>query len=444
MNLIEFTKIFHKIEVKERLFNLKSSNGEFYWDLIRHDTFYKIFNELNFDINSVSSNRRKKGRFKNIFIFLVNFIYDIYYLFSHKNIEYLFFINSRAKVGNKFVDTISNDYILNTNGGKFIIETNSSVLFSPYYKNTLKKLFSLFISKPINPGINLDKIFTKYFKMDFSLNSFIYNVLRNYNSEVVYYDFILKFLKPKKIFLVQNGIFKSIFYSASKNNVNVIELQHGAVNYLHPAYSYPTNIDKYLNNGIYLPTYIFSFSEYWFKDLQIPVKEIIPIGNNILANCSKPLILGKSITFISSKEYQAIIEFYISYYLNENPNFRINLKLHPNQFSEKSKLINKYKNIKNIKIISNEISVCSLLNDSIEIVVVSSTIAYEALQFGCKVSILTASPRSFDLYDLFGHPNVKLINPSNGFYKSSINKLSNQSIFFRNFNKDKFKEFLKK
>jgi len=142
---------------------------------------------------------------------------------------------------------------------------------------------------------------------------------------------------------------------------------------------------------------LFAFSDYWINNVNYPVREAIAMGNTYysIPNCAT-LKNDKEITFISADIYEAKIEVYLDYLLEKEADFKINLKLHPNQKGQIDEIAKKYSKYKNVKVYYNEINLHELFKTSKVVVLVTSTAAYEAIQFGCCVGIIR-DDASFDI-----------------------------------------------
>ena len=245
------------------------------------------------------------------------------------------------------------------------------------------------------------------------------------------------------LFRSQNGIQKGLFMACKELKIKTVELQHGYVNYTHPAYSYPKLLNVSNEKQINLPYTFITFSEYWSNNIYYPVKEIIPFGNSFYAkNCLQQVTNRKNLTFISADIFQKTIEFYVDSIVDYvSDGCALNIKLHPNQYNTKIDIIQKYEKYPNINVYSDDISINELLSTSKEVIVISSTIAYEALQSNCNLAIIQ-DDSSFDLIDLFDQPNVRIIHSPSELLLQKKN-IKSSVKYFEEFQSDSFSEFLK-
>jgi len=444
MDINEYAHKFQKIEQKYSFFDYKDTYGLKYWETVRFEIFEIIFYNSTKMIEGPSIKKNFLNKIlKNLFE-LLNFYLKI----SFKKYKYICFTASRNKNNEgKNYDIISNDIFKIIKDDSLIIET----FLGKKYQYThifnqglhLTKIIASIKKKNKKQQINfkISQILQQEFKTKININSIIYKLIENYKLEYRYYSELFKRLKPEAIFIVQNGIQKGLFAAAKNLSIPCIEIQHGRIGYIHPAYSYPKFIDK---NILYtLPMYFFSFSEYWTKNLYFPVKNIIPIGNSEL---SKKIIKKKSlydITFIFSVIHTTELISLIDDLLLKKEK-KICIKLHPNQFFQKTEIENHYRNYDCVKIIGNEKSIESLLAVSKSILAIQSTCVYQAIQN--KVNVFLYKKMDYKtLTDIFHNPFVHLVDSAEDIFKN-LNNLTleniDNTIFFEDFNKKTFLNIL--
>lgn len=432
--------------MKEGLFELKTTDGIYFWDIIRHDAFYFIFRDC---LSSQPEQKKDiKTKISKLSISKItdafkNLLGDYKYFYENRKQKYVFFKCSRNFIDGKKIDIISDDYLKILGDKCFIIETFGNPRDSDCFFNSplnyKKKINKLFKKKVENYYI--DEIINNTFGVDIHLDDFIRNSIGDFRLEKTYYRKLLKKINPLAVFFVQNGIQKALIYSCSELGTPSIELQHGIINYCHPAYSYPKGIEKYKQNEVIISDLLFGFSDYWIKNVNYPVKESISMGNTHYSIPSSSIYQKQNeITFLSADIYQKKIEIYINYMLEKEPNTKINLKLHPNQKNERNEICEKYSKYKNINIYYDEVTLNELFKRSRAVIVVTSTAAYEAIQFGCNVGIIRDT-LSYDIEDLFDHPNVIVLDePADLFIKYKNAPIN--TVFFDVFNKYKVKDFI--
>lgn len=446
MNIVDFTKRFHEMEMTNKLFELKTFDDIYFWDIVRYDVFYFIFSEcLNSQPkqNIVLKKNRGKLSFSRTTRALKKLLQDYKYLYANRKKKYVFFKCSRNFIDGKDTDVISDDYLSIIGDDCFIIETFGNSMESNNFRNSLlgykKKSNRLFKKKAKEFGV--DKIINITFGLEVHLDDIITKAVDNFKLERKHYRKLLKKLKPNAVFFVQNGIQKALMYMCKELEIQNIELQHGIINYCHQAYSYPNEIKKYKQNEVIAPDVFFCFSDFWIKNINYPVKALYAIGNTHYgAPISSVNQIKDEITFISADIYQKKIESYLDYLLEVKPKAKINLKLHPNQMHERNEICNKYSNYKNVNIYCTEVTVNELFNRSDEVIILTSTAAYEAIQSGCRLGIIKDTA-SYNIMDLFNHPNTRILEkPEEILYKYNNEPVS--SVYFDMFNDDMFERFI--
>ena len=269
-----------------------------------------------------------------------------------------------------------------------------------------------------------------------------YDKVKIQKNELLSSKKILKKYKIEKIFICQNGIQKGLFRAGKELGIKIYETQHGSVDIGHLVYHYPSM--EYTQKQISLPDVIFSFSPFWFKELNLPNVSICPVGNNYLyAPFEKKNIhfLKEGITIISADIYGKILSDFIlseevRNVLREIP---IYFKLHPNQYHEKEYYIQKFQGIQNVTVVSNELSIGELLDKCDTIFTIVSTVIYEALQANHKVIILKQE-NYLEVDHIFNCDNVYLVNTINDFI-SALNTeiVTDKNVtFFAPFDKEAF------
>lgn len=162
------------------------------------------------------------------------------------------------------------------NGHKRKSEIASKYIISKASLFLLEFLLSkiLFKSNNIQNKEIVDE-FVKKYQLDFNSSS----QLARYFSQQKVFSFFLKLWKPKKVFLVNSYINMGYVKAAKEKGLEVIEFQHGVIQFPHYAYFVPKLID-----GDCYPDYFLSFGNkeklVFSKDTQfINVDKVIPVGS---------------------------------------------------------------------------------------------------------------------------------------------------------------------
>ncbi len=438
--------VFFDFEEKHDLFS-KHFGDLFYWDLIRFELFYHLLWSRNSNVKSEKSAVSKKQ--------ILNELKSFFNFVLFKKVDFLFFTASRNKISNnKIFDQNLADILDSITGSYYAFESFERDKTKWHYKNTLFNPIAIFR--------RIIKVFYMH-KQDYSeLISLINNefpssafttedikrIILDFKIDYFYYSLLFKIKRPKAVFITQNGIQKGLFTASKRHNIPIIEVQHGIIDDAHLAYSYSKKID-YKENQIYLPTYFFSFSEFWTKTLNFPVKEIIPMGNsyfyNSQVNNKKAEKDKKGLLVASSDVFGENLKNIILDFAGNNKTTPVYFKLHPNQFLEKQYYIDQFANFDNVNVYTNENSIYELLEISDAILVIQSTALYEAYHLKKKAFIYKKQTyqRHQHVFDL---PNVYLVNNVNEITEVYDNKFVidnlTQDLFFKNFDSVKFNQFI--
>ncbi len=455
MNIIDFTDKFQKIEIENNFFAAKDSKGLLYWDIVRYEVFSSIYNELaSIMISESLTPKKTKQLIKKRFIFFKNYCH-FRFKTRTKKYNYINFIASR-NVGDEevYLDFISDDILKIIKDESLIIETYAindnqaskyeSILdYGLLFENYRMSFFSLIEKKKSFSHYDVSNVLKENFGTNIDFDLKIDDILSEYHLSYSYYIKLFKRIKPKIIFLVQNGICKGIFSAANFLKIPIVELQHAAIGYVHPAYSYPKEIKKGMLNS--LPNFFFSFSDFWLKKTHFPVDNAFSIGNSFYSTKKKVTEKKYDLTFIFANLYtkdlmKIIDELILFGYKNE-----ICIKLHPNQIDEVDYIANRYSPYNNIHIISNQISITDVLLVSNAIVAVQSTCVYEALHHQIKIFIIKIKNYQCN-QDVFDNSNVYLIDTTSEIISLVDNEFitSNQNIIFDDFKENIFLNFLSK
>lgn len=436
--IAELTKKFQKFEVDV----IKSEDWEI-WDAIR---FY-IFNYIRDTRLGVSFNANKpKSKHRNylkLFVEAVNFLNNC--------------IRARGKnlifAASRFKDEFGKNYDPNIVDIYDIIKDDCLILDSTNIEGqtAYPSIFNRWV-------FIVEKIFGRY--SNYSLPSYIRNEIHNefgiiiqdefinkylriYYSQKIYYYYLFKLIKPKRIFIVQNGIQKGLFRTAKDLRIPIIELQHGIIFYSHFAYSYPKTISKELLSN---PNFFCVYSEFWKNKVirNFPVEKIIVLGNSIASEVRLHPI-KYALTFISTSDFTPRFIEIIKQLRAAGYNKPICLKLHPQQRNEVETIKKTLAKLPNIDVVYTEVSIKDIIGMSESLLTIQSTSAYEALDAGKKLFIL--KEKWYENHkDIFDNPLVELIENTDQLM-TSLNQIDTVSSithtgYFEPFHKERLQEVI--
>lgn len=457
-----FTEKFFNMEKEYSLFSLKSKNGFPIWDIVR----YSISNELKKELDSayklnVEIIKEKRNFFKT-FRYLIKLVKSLYYILKPLN-QNLFFIASRIKNSNdQFFDNTADSAIEYFDKKEIsIIETESNQRKINYKYDEYKVIFHLIITLILRYKNKREPISTEQIrhmqraiddtfpilKNRFSLDGIIYKEMKRFINSFAFYDWL--FTKNRKrikmLFVTQNGIQKGLYYAAKKNNIKIIEFQHGIIDFTHIAYSYNFRID-YKINDVINPDILLTFSDYWINHFFNPFIKALPVGNDYFYQKISPTDNKQFLTIISSRNHDNELRSFTELIANKRPEISIIYKLHPDQAAEFEFLRGFFKRFENIEVIFNKTTVKDLLSKSNVMFTIASTAVYEALHNNVKTIILRRQ-NYFIHNDIFDMANVYLIDNIEEFLiafdeLNLINK-DNKDVFYKAFDRKLFIKSIK-
>lgn len=439
---------FFSFEKRNDLFK-KKKGGFFYWDLIRFEIYYDLLWNHSSKIVRGENGKTPKKQIVFDFIRFLNFL-----LF--KKCDYLFFTASRNKIGdNKVFDQNLGDILEIYSKDAMLFESIGSDRNRWYHQNTLynpiyifRKILGYFYKQADYSEI-IDLVKGEYKRSNLD-NHQINNIVNDFKTDFNYYSWILRIKKPKIIFITQNGIQKGLFAAAKKHSVPVVEVQHGIIDEGHLGYNYNREIE-YKPEQICLPTYFFSFSDFWISDLYFPIKEVCSIGNSFFYDSSikssnvkeqsDGLLVASSDVFGEDLK-NLVVELCV-----KEKNIPVYFKLHPNQFFEKQYYTEQFLNYQNVTVYTDEKNIYELLAISKSVLVIQSTALYEALHLK-KKAIIYKKQTYHRHRHVFGLENVILVNGADelidAYNQDFVENREIQDLFFKKFDTDKFLKFMDK
>lgn len=256
------------------------------------------------------------------------------------------------------------------------------------------------------------------------------------------YLFVFKLLKPTKV-VVAGDIRKYIFYAAKLNSIETYELQHAGIVFEYPSYSYPDEVKSEWN--LALADNYLQFGPAWSSINNIPSKRHT-IGNDYFFPLNPTRYFeGKYIILISNIKHA----FYLKPLARELSgilkNKEIIYKLHPNEFKYSDNYRNEFRESPNIHVVDRNYDLQSLIAFADMVVVVYSSVCFEALNQGKKVAILKRDNYMI-LKDTLKDSNlVRFFDYANEIveYDKEIVSMSDSCQFYSHFDINKTKELFK-
>jgi hypothetical protein len=227
---------------------------------------------------------------------------------------------------------------------------------------------------------------------------------------------------------------KGLFCAARDHHVETVEFQHGIIDKGHIGYHYPPNV--HTDGRVYCPDMLLTLSDFWCRECNYPVRRIIPAGNTVFAKIElngKPSRPATGpVVFISTNVFGITLASLAIDYINLNPGACILFKLHPNQYTERTEYLRLFHSHPNIRVVTNEQPVEELIAHCSAIVLIQSTITYQALQAGIPLFIYKRMTY-YRHSHIFDRPNVKLIDNAKQIIATGKAKTGPGDIFFEEF-----------
>lgn len=438
---------FLSFEERNALFDVKDKNGVYVWDIVR---FY-VYIDLLWSNNPSTA---KKMPFPKRIIRLLK-VLAFYFRSLFVKGNYLFFLASRNKLGNTFVDKNAYNVLQNIAANEILAIESYEESFASTNGCKCKLLLPLLpfhsISRlVVNRNFDFEPILSQI-KTEFpdcQLDARYLNTLYQiFYVQRGIYRFLLRKWKVKRVFLTQNEIQKALIAACKDLHIPIYEFQHGIVDQGHLAYSYPnTNL-----NNVYLPDKIMSLSNFWFKDCIMPKCDIVPLGNDYFLPSRKENNIGErkgKILVVSADVFGRELAAFVQECAERDffKNYTFYFKLHPNQFSEYDYYLNIFKDKGRIFVYRNEKDIPTLVSETEVMLTIQSTALYEGLQKGIVACILKRSSYMRQAH-VFNLPNVFLIDNVSDFEKAvqTSKSLKEEALndiphFFEPFNADLFRK----
>jgi hypothetical protein len=214
---------------------------------------------------------------------------------------------------------------------------------------------------------------------------------------------ILKRARPRLAFMTQNGIQKGLLHAARALSIPVVECQHGVINLMHPAYSYPAQL--LTGDHLLLPDVILLFSKYWERQCCLPGTEKVVVGNSHFHYAGPPSSREGPAIFIDADPLHGYLGPLARDVASALPERRFVLKIHPAQFPHQPEIAEDFAGLANVEVVGPEKNMAELLCTASDAIIIQSTASYEALDRTVPVHVFARDGyRSHK--DLFANPNV--------------------------------------
>jgi len=415
------------MESENNLFDLGKEINLPIWDIIRYSVYVKYYYpEKDREKLSQSPKRNISDYFKLSFK-VFPFIFGI--LINRKKNVVLTasrYLNDKGEFFDK-----SALPILKALDGKFLVFEPIFVKKMAYsYLYDFSNLFRKFYktdSFPMEYWTKLDRVLSENLETNLITYDEINSIIQIFKSDHFFYKTLFKILKNKNL-IICTGNPKACILAAKDLNINSYLVQHAGIEIDEIDYSYCAGITT--ESPVLFADYVLTFGDYWCKNLNVPTKKIIPIGNDFFS--SRPNAeLDDSILVVSTIVHGDELRKLTLTMAYERPDLKIIYKLHPNEFHLKAEYIEYFKTISNVNIITNEIDTSVLIAKSQLVVLIVSAVIYEALNQNKKVAVFKKINYERQLH-LINCPNLYFFDfPQDVFDILSMNKQVSSFDFYK-------------
>lgn len=202
------------------------------------------------------------------------------------------------------------------------------------------------------------------------------------------YDYLLRRVDPDVVVLVVSYGKEAFIAACQRNDVPVVELQHGVINEYHYGYDYPSYTSKEA-----FPDYVFTFGQHWkdVTDFPIPDDHIIPVGYPYLERQRKKVAevaQRDQLLFVSSGYSVGSQLSRIAVDVADELESSVVYKLHPNEYDDWRERYPWLVNSSIDVVDTNSPSLYELYAQSTRQVGVASTAVYEGMSFGLPTYVV--------------------------------------------------------
>lgn len=394
MNTDCFEEDFLKFEYNHKLFELKHKNV-YFWNLIRFDIYLKIIEKT----ENSNTHPNAKGNLKKKLAFLCHIPSQIYERSRIKPKDLFISCSDNRKIINgveinPYIDFFKNYdshfNIINLHSRKkfYLGGTNNSLYIAfDIFRVIYKSIFKEKTTKDIE---NLLELINNEFNIKINVKQYCKKINIYIDSFLFYKSRFVKLIKNrfKAVVLVDHYNFYNyaLIEAAKECNIPSVELQHGLIGLLHIAYNF---LDLIPENK-YIPDYLFTFGDYWSKNMRLP-DNCIPVSvgypqmddsRNAFKDYKQD---DKTVVFYSAGLYGSeLSKLAIKLFKSAPEDLTIKYKLHPSECSTWKSLypdLMKY----DINVIDEAVNVHELLAAAKYHVGVNSTVLFEAFAFNGSV-----------------------------------------------------------
>ncbi|NAY91640.1 hypothetical protein GTQ34_06900 [Muricauda sp. JGD-17] len=423
----------------EKGFEVKvpTCHGLFAWKFLRQKFYFETMRKK-YEFNPSPRNRSKLQLAKNFFWGFGN-------LFNLSKFEYLFFNNADKRtlqVGNKHYDVFFDAWADKYGQEKSIFiewainrhfpskSTYSKHAVSDLPFKLLSRVYSFFVSSNCKELQVFEDI-----KAEYGLHFNVEGELRAKMGEMYMYRRLLRWTKPKAVFLISSFTKMPLVVAAHLEGIPVIEAQHGFIGKNHQFY-----LSEHVFDDLYYPDKLIAFGSYE-KSIKIPKlifgpDKILPVGSLYLENVLDTIYnenlanLGKQYEKLFLVTLQCLKEKELLGWIERQAlgNSDWGFILKPRDYSHMD--YSKFTGIKNIMLFPTY-SVYEILKHVDYNITIFSTVAIEAEAFGVKTIFFNLDGLSLKYFEP-SSMNASVVNlKTPSLDKEHLDKTQNKASYFK-------------
>jgi hypothetical protein len=440
------------MEEAEDLFSLQTTDGTYYWDVVRLHVFMSLhsIHGGSFAVPAASSALSLISKAKNLVKSVAN-AHTRRYLAARAP-KYVFITGQRIRRGGDLFDPVADHLYDLMSADAIAVELMNKAAISHGAIVLGRKTRVPPVAIRVNLGPkDLPRIVEriaaavrKHFDVPLDASGLVQDAMAVFEANRDYYRRLFARHRPKAVVCIDNGTLKGLFSAAKEMHVPTLELQHGEINSRSMRCRYPKSVSS-SHAGLALPTAFLTFADYWNQITHFPVRWVSSIGNDYFHQ-EHVASADDGILIVSAYFYhEALIGLALELadLVGER---KVYYKLHPHQFEQKAAIAAACGTKRNIIVVSDELDLPELLRRCDHVVGVHSTVTYIALQAGKKVCLYKRSSYFchedvFDYVELFDSAaELKdILEDPTGKYFDRLDRLP---VFFQPFDARRFMKAL--
>lgn len=407
------------MELRHRLFERTTEDGIRFWDIIRYHAYMTVLSHHGIYKNfSVYMQQSKQGRLtrmlKIIKLLPFYFLNELQFLFYlPKKRKYCFLMTSRFEdqAGNP-IDLLMEDIYNQLKDEALVLEDFRHKRFNWLSGNVKGRYFLYLLEISYLTGSSvkdnwqfLSEILNNEFGLKEEWQIIFENRMEQYRKRYTYFRKLLKKMRPEYIFF-QSGP-KGMIAAANELGITTIDVQHGHTNNTGVYYSYPKSAD--LSAVTTLPGVFLTLGQFWNELVDFPNLKITCGNSYFHVDFNEDTHLKTGVLVVGTAFIHNFLKEQLRNLALNHPEKQFYYKLHSNQYHQKKETEDFFRSFKNVSVIYTEKDVKQIMEDCFAVVLIQSTVAYQALQKGLKIFIFKEDYYEAS-YDIFHYKNVTLVN----------------------------------